>query len=171
MWKTVFHSTWKTFKSRFGSILNSLKRHRELLVDEKLNAVLLETQDMHDGLERQIQSLVRDASDAKSRQLEKSRVDNDEHRRRQLQILSDKLNAPNYLSDHENAAEIRRSSPSGDWILDDPTFKHWLAPDADQVQSIYLHAIPGAGMPTDQCDAGEHTYHSLRENNTCLPYR
>ncbi|KAK8073513.1 hypothetical protein PG994_004412 [Apiospora phragmitis] len=48
-WRICFDSTWKTFKSRFNPILESLKRHRALLLDERLNAAVLGIRNGRDG--------------------------------------------------------------------------------------------------------------------------
>ena len=45
-WETVLRSAWKTFETSFKPILDSLKRHRTLLSDEKLTAAIAEIQDI-----------------------------------------------------------------------------------------------------------------------------
>ena len=56
----MFKSSWRTFTTQFGPTINRLKRHRDLLSDEKMTAVALEVIDMRDSIESRIQELVED---------------------------------------------------------------------------------------------------------------
>ncbi|KAM6511299.1 hypothetical protein FALCPG4_016301 [Fusarium falciforme] len=44
-WKRYFDCAWNTFKTRCKPIIDSLKRHRTLLSDEKLTAAVVEVQE------------------------------------------------------------------------------------------------------------------------------
>ncbi|KAI8650419.1 hypothetical protein NCS57_01375600 [Fusarium keratoplasticum] len=152
-WKRYFDCAWNTFKTRCKPIIDSLKRHRILLSDEKLTAAVVEvqegrreTQDFRDMVEARFSNI--------SRQLEadlekRSRKEIEERKDSLLQArrtISSQLSPGNYEDDQRSAFSQFFSSPSGDWVLHEPRFKKWLQSSSGQV--LYLHGMPGAGKTT-----------------------
>ncbi|EEU36073.1 uncharacterized protein NECHADRAFT_102084 [Fusarium vanettenii 77-13-4] len=150
-WKRYFDCAWNTFKTRCKPIIDSLKRHRTLLSDEKLTAAVIEvqegrreTQDFREMVEARFSNI--------SRQLEadlekRSRKDIEERKDSLLQarrIISSQLSPGNYEDDQRSAFSQFFSSPSGDWVLHEPRFQEWLQSSNGQV--LYLHGMPGAGV-------------------------
>ncbi|KAI8711491.1 hypothetical protein NCS52_01412800 [Fusarium sp. LHS14.1] len=150
-WKRYFD--WNRFKTNCKPIIDSLKRHRTLLSDEKLTAAVTEvqegrreTQDFRDMVETRFSNI--------SRQLEadlekRSRKEAEERKDSLLQArrtISSQLSPGNYEDDQRSAFSQFFSSPSGDWVLHEPRFKTWLQSSNGQV--LYLHGMPGAGKTT-----------------------
>lgn len=144
-WKTVFHSSWRTFTTHFGPIFSKMKRHRDLLSDEKITATILEVQDMRESMEDKLQEL--------SRRLEELHLSTDEDRvlqqRERLdkrrEFVFSKLGAPVYQNDFERASRERHQTSSGDWILNDDTYKKWIDTTSLEHRTLYLNGIPGTG--------------------------
>ncbi|RYP45906.1 hypothetical protein DL768_007810 [Monosporascus sp. mg162] len=120
-WKAVFHSAWKTFKTKFGPVLSNLKRHRDLISDEKLSIAISEVTDMRTSVE--------DKLDAMSRRIAEIKADEDQDRElrarntnyRKRKHLLDILDPPNHRSDFDRACDQHETSSSQEWI-----FRHAL---------------------------------------------
>ncbi|KAI5861652.1 hypothetical protein GGS23DRAFT_576006 [Durotheca rogersii] len=138
-WKHIFHSTWKTFNTKFGPILHSLSKRRELLESEKSSAALL-------GIER----LRQDFSDACKKHARQIAQVADERHRQRVSHICERLMPPNYQIDQEMSTEDRQGQNSGMWIFQDPSFRAWFSNDNDIVRHgvLYVNGIPGAGKTT-----------------------
>ncbi|EYB33484.1 hypothetical protein FG05_30074 [Fusarium graminearum] len=144
-WKTLFHSTWKTFKTQFGPILKSLERHRVMLSEEKLTAIMQETQkqgkSIHDKLHQMDSALrERDKKDAERDLITRQSQIDQQHR-----TVERKIDAPKYHEDYEIASQKRSQNTSGQWILGHPLVSEWLDHSSTADGKIYLSGIPGAG--------------------------
>ncbi|KAK4165547.1 hypothetical protein QBC43DRAFT_315446 [Cladorrhinum sp. PSN259] len=148
-WKTVFHSAWKTFRSQFGDVLIKLKRHRDLLSDEKLTTAVLEVQklgqsvgsveDKLDHISRRLAALQLSADKDTVIRLKR---DLDEKRK----FVFSELDPPDYESDLDKAWKERQSGSAGDWIFENETFKQWAqSTNNPEVLTLYLNGIPGTG--------------------------
>ncbi|KAK3300618.1 uncharacterized protein B0H64DRAFT_315062, partial [Chaetomium fimeti] len=144
-WKTAFHSSWKTFKTQFGPILTKLKRHRDLLSDEKITALLTGASDLRqsfedkfDELSRQMLKLHLDNSDEES-------VRNHEAIDRKRQFILSKLDPPDYSLDLERASTERGDPTSGEWLRADAVFCEWADLTTMDPRALYLNGIPGTG--------------------------
>ncbi|KAK0728767.1 hypothetical protein B0T26DRAFT_869746 [Lasiosphaeria miniovina] len=151
-WKTAFHSSWKTFKSRFGGTLTDLKRYRDLLSDEKITATIIEVRESRQSMEEFHQSM-KGKLDEPSRNLQELHIGDRESEelrcREQLdkkrQFVLSKLDAPDYYSDLERASNEQRGTTSGERIFSHPTFQQWMDMSTVEHRSLYLHGIPGTG--------------------------
>ncbi|KAJ3548304.1 hypothetical protein NM208_g1070 [Fusarium decemcellulare] len=154
-WRKYFDYAWKTFRTRFKPILDSLKRHRELLSDEKLTATILEIQAGR-GDVRAIRQTIETRFDELSRKLERGLVETRERETRALQeslmhkrrLISAQLCPGNYAVDQQAAFSQWSSSTSENWVLQDKRFKNWLQPGPNTDRVLYLHGMPGAGKTT-----------------------
>ncbi|RYP59358.1 hypothetical protein DL769_008577 [Monosporascus sp. CRB-8-3] len=143
-WKAVFHSAWKTFKTKFGPVLSNLKRHRDLISDEKLSIAISEVTDMRTSVE--------DKLDALSRRIAEIKADEDQDReirarnanRRKRKHLLDILDPPNYRSDFDRACDQQEISSSQEWIFGHALVENWLDLNRSSTKRIFLHGIPGA---------------------------
>ncbi|KAI0161066.1 hypothetical protein GGR52DRAFT_586387 [Hypoxylon sp. FL1284] len=133
-WKDMFHSTWKTFDSKFKPIIQSLKRRRELLESEKDSATLYH-----------VHQLRQDVSDLRTEQNQQSTRDILEKHKSRMSFIRKKLKAPEYQVDQETATENRHGHSSGDWIFANSSFEAWSKPDATGHGVVYVNGIPGAG--------------------------
>ncbi|KAH6848231.1 hypothetical protein B0I37DRAFT_309598 [Chaetomium sp. MPI-CAGE-AT-0009] len=144
-WKTAFHSSWKTFKTQFGPVLTKLKRHRDLLSDEKITALLAEVNGFRQSFEDKFSEL--------SRQMLKLHLDNSDEESlwhhealdRKRQFVLSKLDPPDYSSVLERAFNERGVSTSGDWLRADAAFRQWTDLTTMDPRALYLNGIPGTG--------------------------
>ncbi|KAI1752664.1 WD40 repeat-like protein [Xylaria castorea] len=136
-WKELFHSTWKTFDSKFGPILQSMKNRHELLESQKGSATLYE-----------IQELRQDISKIYAEHRNQTVQEDAEKHRREVCYVREKLEAPNYGIDQEMSTEDRHGHSSGMWIFKDPSFCSWSNNDTSRHGVLYVNGIPGAGKTT-----------------------
>ncbi|RYP40562.1 hypothetical protein DL767_001562 [Monosporascus sp. MG133] len=144
-WKAVFHSAWKTFKTKFGPLLSNLKRHRDLISDEKLSIAISEVTDMRTSVEDKLDAMSRRIAEIKADedQDKELRARNTNHRKRKH--LLDILNPPNYRSDFDRACDRHETSSSQEWIFGHALVESWLDLNQSSTKRIFLHGIPGAG--------------------------
>ncbi|KAI0402033.1 hypothetical protein F4802DRAFT_600410 [Xylaria palmicola] len=163
-WKAFFNSAWKTFKTKFNPILESLKRHRTLLLDERLNTAVLEIQTSRseilvalDGSTKQsvdnfscVEARIRDIFTKLSEQLyglQQSAKANEEHirsSRTELGVIINKLDPPDFEGDQVSVMNICHSG-SGQWIFENPGFSKWAQSKSIPDTVLFIHGIPGAG--------------------------
>lgn len=149
-------SAWKTFETSFRPIIDSLKRHRVLLSDEKLTAVIAEIQDVRqltgsritdisDQIDTRITDVSRQLHEAQKAlsEMESTQRRNELHHQRK--IVEEKLGSPNYGQAHSHAAK-KRFLDSGNWILNDQQFQKWFHSNTLADNLLYIHGMPGAGM-------------------------
>jgi hypothetical protein len=128
--------------------LAKLKRHRDLLSDEKITAAIIEVQDFRQSFEDRLDEL--------SREVQKLNLGNDEQQSlrqsedldRKRQLVLSKLNPPDYEYDLERASSEREASTSGNWLLSDHRFQHWSDVATMERRTLYLNGIPGTGWWT-----------------------
>lgn len=152
-----FAYAWPTFKTQVQPILDSLKRHRALLADEKLTAAIVETQESRtvveqrfDGLSKLIRDGLHNLQDAMYTQnikIQKSLED-------QKNDIKAKLRSPDFEADHRWISAQRHSPSSGNWLLNKSVFTQWMQPQTPSDSVIYLHGMPGSG--------NRHNLYSLR---------
>ncbi|ROW06784.1 hypothetical protein VMCG_04013 [Cytospora schulzeri] len=139
--RRLFDNAWKTFRAKFKPILESLKRHRDLLAYTKSTAVFPELQSTRQILGDKIDAL-RTAFEA-----DMKGVLSGFHERRKE--IAAKLGAagPGNTQGHHRMPE-QRFPQSGDWILKDSVFLEWLDPMDPSSKTLYLNGMPGAGKTT-----------------------
>ncbi|KAH8592598.1 hypothetical protein B0O99DRAFT_716361, partial [Bisporella sp. PMI_857] len=165
-WKTVFHSSWKTFKSRFGPIISSLKRHRELISDEKLTIAISEVQDFRESVEEKLEALSKQMKELQLEKNEEGTLKLQEQRDRQLQFVLNKFDVADCQKDLEHARRERRHhSSSGDWIFNHPLFKEWADLTIPRNSTLYLSGIPGAGKTILTSRVVEHLKQLKSDNS------
>ncbi|KAF0645692.1 hypothetical protein FPSE5266_00755 [Fusarium pseudograminearum] len=144
-WKALFHSTWKTFKTQFGPILKGLERHRAMLSEEKLTAVMQETQKQGQSIHDKLHQLDRAWQERDKKDAERDLIALQSQIHQQYRIVESKINAPNYHEDYEIASQKPFQSTSGQWIISHPLVSEWLDFRSQADGKIYLGGIPGAG--------------------------
>ncbi|KAK0627418.1 hypothetical protein B0T14DRAFT_135829 [Immersiella caudata] len=139
-WKDVFHSTWKTFESHFAPIRESLRRHRTLLLDLRVTAGVIETQNTRKEISKSVEDLKAQIH-----------IENMAFQQQLKQKLGDiklsiemKLDVPTYTADHQEAKRNRLPS-TGDGILKDDRFVEWCKGLDQATHLLYVHGKPGAG--------------------------
>ncbi|KAI0530450.1 WD40 repeat-like protein [Xylaria digitata] len=136
-WKVFFHSTWRTFNSKFGPILHSLSKRRELLESEKGSATLYEIQKLRDDL-----------SNISAQHKQRAAQEDAEKHKQKVASIREKLEAPDYWIDQEISTEDRLGYNSGMWIFEDSNFRSWVSNNVTGHRVLYVNGIPGAGKTT-----------------------
>ncbi|CAG7555173.1 unnamed protein product [Fusarium equiseti] len=144
-WKVLFHSAWKTFKTQFDPILKSLERHRIMLSEEKLTAVMEETQKRGHSIQDKLDQLHRRLQERDQKDAERDLIAHQNRIDQQYSTVESKIDAPNYHEDYEIASQKRFQNTSGRWILSHPLVSEWLDHSSKVNGKIYLSGIPGAG--------------------------
>jgi hypothetical protein len=143
---------------RFKPILESLKRHRALLLDERLNAAVLETQrsrhqllialdkstarseHQFNYLEQRVQEIFTKLSE-QIYGLQQSTNENKE----EISLIVNKLDPPDFEADQLSALSSCRRG-SGEWIFNTATFSKWAHSNRMPDSVLFIHGIPGAGV-------------------------
>ncbi|KAH7174004.1 uncharacterized protein B0J16DRAFT_365522 [Fusarium flagelliforme] len=144
-WKALFHSAWKTFKTQFDPILKSLERHMTMLSEEKLTAVMEETQRQGHSIQDKLDQLHRQLKERDQKDAERDLIAHQSRIDQQYSTVESKIDPPNYHEDYEIASQKRFQNTSGRWILSHPLVSDWLDHSSKANGKIYLSGIPGAG--------------------------
>ena len=127
-WKQLFHSSWKTFRTQFQYILNSLSRHK-ILVESQASII-----------EYGQSEIARVAAQTHFDETAKA-----EKLRRSLAV-TEKIHPPNSRIDQEKTKEARQEyRESGRWILRHNLLKDWMDLSCQNVRPLWVNGIPGAG--------------------------
>jgi hypothetical protein len=130
LWRQLFNATWKTHKSKFGGLIDRMKRHRELVESQ---ASL---------------SQIRAFQEARQKEDERyeTEVSNEELRRKKDVYLW--LKPVNMDNEQFNLNSLRAQYPrTGQWLIKNEVFKKWLDPKFPTLPTLlWLNGQPGAGM-------------------------
>ncbi|KAI1769143.1 hypothetical protein GGR53DRAFT_528987 [Hypoxylon sp. FL1150] len=130
MWKQIFHATWKTYKTRFGPLIDNIREHGVLVQNQ---ATLTQIENYRKSAETQnlkLQSIL------------------DEQETRRTREVYTWLNAPNVENDQHHYSKVQGEYPdSGQWLLKVPAFKEWFDPKCPTILPplLWMTGIPGAG--------------------------
>jgi hypothetical protein len=144
-WKVFFHSAWKTFKTQFDPILKSLERHRVMLSEEKLTAVMEETKKQGQSIQDKFDQLNKEWQERDQKNIERDLIAHQNQVDQQYRTVESKIDAPDYHEDYEIASQKRFQSTAGHWILSHPLLSEWLELNSNSNRKIFLSGIPGAG--------------------------
>lgn len=123
----MFQATWSTYKAKFGPVVDSLKRHRQVF-GERLTFAQLE--------EIRVEG-IRSADALK-------KLRNDETMR-QLRDIQCWLNSADVASDQESFRSVRScNTHAGTWILRHKIYCAWKERIAESM--LWVNGIPGAGI-------------------------
>lgn len=128
VWKRVFKVARSSLNATFGTILESLKQHKDLLMQRaSLDQIL------------RVANERRFAATQMRAQEQQARVSKRQH-------LATWLSASDVDPCQEKGVEARESNPqSCRWILRKDTFREWH--DVNTVEPLlWIHGSPGSGM-------------------------
>ncbi|KGO58231.1 hypothetical protein PEX2_067410 [Penicillium expansum] len=126
MWKQLFQATWSTYKMKFGPIVDSLKRHKQLFGDRVTFTQLEEIRSI--GLKT-------------SEDLEKQRKSEEMSQLREVQCW---LNGADVVTDQDTLTRARSGNPqAGTWLLRHELFRSWKERNKNPI--LWVNGIPGAG--------------------------
>ena len=136
-WKMVFGSLWKTFKLRFQGILESLRRHRDL-IDQEANAInIAESKAWRDDQLSQIRQW-RTEQDERVQKMERERLAT--HSRDAivwLNVSEDQDDALTKLSTKYHGTNTH-------WALEEANVVSWLG-EGHEPTVVWLNGKPGSG--------------------------
>ena len=136
-WKIVFDSLWKTFDSRFQAILQSLRKHRDLIDQEASTTSIVEAKVWRSQQLDQIRQW----------RAERAKVlDQVDRERLNVQIREAVVWFGAAQEQEDILARILRAYEGTDdhWALREPMIVSWLEQSRDH-QFLWLHGKPGAG--------------------------
>lgn len=143
-WRQMFHATWRNLRRRIDEVCASMTRHSELLDKEISFAQLEELQAgraQAETLLNESRAAQRDRrAQAETLLIESRAAERDRRRMSTLQWLGLQLDTDGR---HEKAKSDRLSN-TGLWILHEPRFQAWFAPDCKD-PLLWIHGMPGAG--------------------------
>lgn len=129
VWRQVFRSAWKDFKTRFQHIVDGLHHHRELIESQANLLHIRQYQADRLAMVAQLDSL-----------------EETERQKKYVAIMAWILGVDTKL-DHDSACEARTGYPrSGRWILRNFEFQNWKEADTPVSSILWLNGIPGAGV-------------------------
>jgi hypothetical protein len=130
LWRQLFSATWKTHKSKFGGLIERMKRHRELIESQASLSQIREFQEARAEEERRYDKEV-----------------NNEDLRRHREVYT-WLKPTNMDNDQDNLRKLRAQYPrTGQWLMKNGVFKKWLDPKFPTLPTLlWLNGQPGAGM-------------------------
>ena len=127
-WKQLFRSLWKDFRTRFQSILENLRRHKDL-IESQANLV-----------QYQSSRIARQQAETEVQKIEEALV------KQQLVSVRDWLCSAKVKNDQEHYVSVRvHCLGFGRWLLSHPRMRVWMDPDSSSIPLLWLHGIPGAG--------------------------
>ena len=136
-WKMVFDSLWKTFDSRFQAIIQSLRKHRDLIDQEASTINILEAKVWRVQQLEQIQQWRAERAEV---------LDKAERERLAAQTREAVMWFGAGQEQEDILARLLRAceNTDGHWALRQPMIVSWL--DQSRVnQFFWLHGEPGAG--------------------------
>ena len=136
-WKTLFESLWKTFDIRFQLIVESLKKHRDL-VDREANTLnIVESKIWRSQQLAQIQQW------QITRAEEVERYERERSTRNVREAIA-WLGATTEQEDMQTRLHQKTRGQKDSWIIQHPFIVSWLAM-ANSALLIWLHGKPGGG--------------------------
>jgi hypothetical protein len=134
---------WKTFETRFKSILESLSRHRRLIADQAAATHYQQYQLDSQAMLRHIQQY---EEDRKKNDEVRERQEESEMDRKYREVLQWFSAADSTKDDQDKFTSTRREFPgSGDWILKKEKVRNWQDADTPTSSILWLNGKPGAG--------------------------
>jgi hypothetical protein len=129
VWTKLFRSVWKDFDTKFGGILKSLGRHKDL-VECSANVAQYrryreDMLELKSGLDKTISA---------------------EKEKKKLAVKEWLAVDGQQESDHENFCQVRQEcATTARWILRHGSIEHWMQSDVPDTPTIWMNGIPGAG--------------------------
>jgi hypothetical protein len=140
-WSLIFLSLWKDFRSRFDSIVESLKKQRDFVDREAISIDIVESKKSRNRAQEEIQQ--RQRKDMENLELSEKNT-----RISHLQHSLAWLTVDETIQEAElERISRRRHDKTCEWITKESRMKAWLKDDA-QNMLLWLNGKPGAGTPS-----------------------
>ncbi|RFU25373.1 hypothetical protein B7463_g10968, partial [Scytalidium lignicola] len=155
IWRQLFRSVWKDFGTRFKGLLEGLRLHRQLIIEQAELLHFEESQSNSQAVLAHIQQYEQDRLEKLARFKTQEQNERDQ---KYLAILDWFSAAQSTTASHETFREIRSPyAGSGNWILKHEKIQNWREMDPPVSSILWLNGIPGAGKTilasviTDSC--------------------
>ncbi|EMR87314.1 putative nacht domain protein [Botrytis cinerea BcDW1] len=137
-WHVIFLSFWKDFGSRFDSIINSLKKHREFIDIEAVSFDIVESREsrakMQDDIrlrqKRELEMVEENEKNAKATRLQHA-------------IAWFNLDGKDQEAVHDRIHK-KRHDKTCEWMAREHQFKNWMENNTED-PCLWLHGKPGSG--------------------------
>jgi len=139
-----------------------------MLSEEKLTAVMEETQKQGHSIQDKLDQLHREMKERDQKDAERDFIAHQSRIDQQYSTVESRIDAPNYHEDYEIASQKRFKNTSGHWILSHPLVSEWLEHSSKANGKIYLSGIPGAGAITTHTELIDWQLTSIRQNCSYL---
>ena len=141
-WSLIFLSLWKDFKSRFNSIVESLKKQRDFVDREAISIDIAESKESRNKAQEDIKQRQRRDMENLDHAEKNTRISH-------LQHSVAWLNVDETLQEAElERISSRRHGTTCEWVKKEPRIKAWLKDDA-QHMLLWLNGKPGAGTSSN----------------------
>jgi hypothetical protein len=129
VWTRFFKSMWKDFNTKFGGILKSLGRHKDLV---ECRATI-----------SQYWRYQEDIADLKAK-LDETIA---KEQAKKMMVVKDWLAVgEQQQKDHVIFSGVRKECvTTARWVLQHEIIKHWMDADVPNTPTVWMHGIPGAG--------------------------
>ncbi|CCD50121.1 similar to NACHT domain protein [Botrytis cinerea T4] len=139
-WHVIFLSFWKDFGSRFDSIINSLKKHREFIDIEAVSFDIVESREsrakMQDDIrlrqKRELEMVEENEKNAKATRLQHA-------------IAWFNLDGKDQEAVHDRIHK-KRHDKTCEWMAREHQFKNWMENNTED-PCLWLHGKPGSERP------------------------
>ncbi|TGO32628.1 hypothetical protein BHYA_0301g00120 [Botrytis hyacinthi] len=137
-WHVIFLSFWKDFGSRFDSIINSLKKHRDFIDIEAVSFDIVESRESRVKMQDDIQL-------RQKRELEMVEENEKIAKANRLQhaIAWFTLDGKNQETEHDRISK-KRHDKTCEWMAGEQQFKSWTENNTED-PCLWLHGKPGSG--------------------------
>ncbi|KAF7855285.1 uncharacterized protein EAF02_011544 [Botrytis sinoallii] len=137
-WHVIFLSFWKDFGSRFDSIINSLKKHRDFIDIEAVSFDIVESRESRVKMQDDIQL-------RQKRELEMVEENEKIAKANRLQhaIAWFTLDGKNQETEHDRISK-KRHDKTCEWMAGEQQFKSWMENNTED-PCLWLHGKPGSG--------------------------
>jgi hypothetical protein len=137
-WHVIFLSLWKDFGSRFDSIVNSLKNHRDFVDVEAASFDIVEAKESRKRMQE----------DIRQRQKRELEILEENEKNTRIFHLRDSIAWLPYdekfqETEYERASK-KRHDRTCEWVANDPPLQSWIKDDVKH-PCLWLNGKPGSG--------------------------
>ncbi|KAF2658989.1 C2H2 domain-containing protein [Lophiostoma macrostomum CBS 122681] len=140
-WNKIFRALWNDFETRFGGILRSLRRHKEL-IESRANLI------HYRRYQEDIAELKHSLDHSRQQgEIADSKHSLEEERNNKARAVKEWLATGSQSKlDHEKHMEVRQNyQTTGLWILKHEYIIDWMDADVPVTPLVWMNGIPGAG--------------------------
>jgi hypothetical protein len=144
VWRHLFRSIWNDFGTKFNGLLEGLRLHRQLIIEQ---ANLLQAEQSQSDSQAVLAHIQQYEHDRQEKIERLRKTEEEERDRKYLKVLDWFSAAQSTKQDHETFRKTRSPyTGSGQWILKHGKVQDWREMDTPPTSMLWMNGIPGAGM-------------------------